>query len=327
MARKAVPSGVVRVQAPAKINLTLRVDARRADGYHDLRTIFQAVALHDMLTFEVVPGPFRLECDDPAFPTDATNLVWRAAQALWRAGGRRGAARDVHVRLVKRIPAQAGLGGGSSDAAATLRALARLWRLTLPQGKLLAVAARLGADVPFFLAGGTALGIGRGDRLFLLPDLPPAWVTIVCPAFGVSTKDAYTWLDEDRAMGRDRAAARERAATSSRRPRAASIPDVFSRMWPPGELGNDLEPPVRRRHPAVGRLVRALMRRGAAYAAMSGSGSAVFGLFLTERSARVAARSLQAPACRTLVTRTLTWKRYGRLSPGLPDLPLTRSIG
>lgn len=299
MARRAIPSGVVRVQAPAKINLTLRVDARRADGYHDLRTIFQAVALHDTLTFEVVPGPFRLECNDPACPSDATNLVWRAAQALWRAGGRRGAAQDLHVRLVKRIPAQAGLGGGSSDAAATLRALARLWRLALPPGKLLAVAARLGADVPFFLTGGTALGIGRGDRLFLLPDLPPAWVAIACPAFGVSTKDAYAWLDEDRAMGRDRASARD-----------ASIPDAFARMWPPGELGNDLEPPVRRRHPAIGRLVRALMRKGAAYAAMSGSGSAVFGLFPAEHGARTAARSLQAPACRTFVTRTLTWKRY-----------------
>jgi 4-diphosphocytidyl-2-C-methyl-D-erythritol kinase len=298
-----MPSRVVRVRAPAKINLTLRVDARRADGYHDLRTVFQAVALHDTLTFEVVPGPFRLECNDPACPTDATNLVWRAAQALWKAGGRRGTARDVRVRIVKRIPAQAGLGGGSSDAAATLGALARLWRLALSPERRLAVAAGLGADVPFFLTGGTALGIGRGDRLFLLPDLPPAWVAIACPAFGVSTKDAYTWLDEDRAMGR--------------RPRAASIPDAFSRMWPPGELGNDLEPPVRRRHPAIGRLVRALMRKGAVYAAMSGSGSAVFGLFPSEGGARAAARALQTPACRTFVTRTLTSS----------DLPLTRSIG
>jgi 4-diphosphocytidyl-2-C-methyl-D-erythritol kinase len=309
----------VRVTAPAKINLTLRVRDRRADGYHDLRTIFQAVALHDTLRFEHRPGPFTLDCDDPACPGDRTNLVWQAAQALWKASGRRGAVRDVHVRIVKRIPAQAGLGGGSSDAAATLRALALLWRRALPPERLRALAGTLGADVPFFLAGGTALGVERGDILFSLPDLPSLWVALALPAFGVSTRDAYRWLDEDRAAHEGRRPPRPRS------PRRQPHP-AFAFLLPFDERGNDLERPVRARHPAIGRLVGAMDRRGAVSAAMSGSGSAVYGLFTTERDARAAADALRGPSCRTLVTRTLSRRRFERLSAASLDLPASRSI-
>jgi 4-diphosphocytidyl-2-C-methyl-D-erythritol kinase len=308
----------VRVAAPAKINLTLHVRDRRADGYHDLRTIVQALALHDTLRFEHRPGPFSLECDDPACPGDRANLVWQAAQALWKASGRHGAVRDVHVRIVKRIPAQAGLGGGSSDAAATLRALTLLWRRELPPERLRALAGTLGADVPFFLAGGTALGVERGDILFPLPDVPSQWVTLALPVFGVRTQDAYRWLDEDRVDHRDRRASRLR---SSRHALGS-----LAGLLPADELGNDLERPVRVRHPAIGRLVGALVRRRAVSAAMSGSGSAVFGLFTTERAARAAANALQGPACRTLVTRTLTRRRFERLSAASLDLPASRSI-
>jgi 4-diphosphocytidyl-2-C-methyl-D-erythritol kinase len=311
---------MVRVRAPAKINLTLRVLDRRADGYHDLRTVFQTLALHDTLRFEHRSGPFTLESDDPACPIDPTNLVWQAAQALWKASGRRGIVRDVHVRIVKRIPAQAGLGGGSSDAVATLRALALLWRRELSPEHLLALAGALGADVPFFLAGGTALGVGRGDILFRLADLSPMWVALALPAFGVSTKDAYGWLDEDRAAHGSGRASRSR---SSRRHRH---PGALVNLLPPDEHGNDLERPVRARHPAVGRLVGALVKRGAANAAMSGSGSAVFGLFPTERAARAAARALQGPACRTFVTRTLARRRFEQLTAASLDLPASRSI-
>src|SRR5713226_5301833 len=122
---------VVRVRALAKINLALRVLGVRPDGYHELRTVFQSIALHDTLTFREAPGPFRITCDDTACPTDATNVVWRAAAGVWAAATRRGAPRDVSVRLVKRIPVQAGLGGGSSDAAAAIAALAALWRVRL----------------------------------------------------------------------------------------------------------------------------------------------------------------------------------------------------
>ena len=140
-------------------------------------------------------GAFRIECAHPACPTDRANLVWRAAELVWQAAGRRGLPRDIVVTIEKRIPLQAGLGGGSSDAAAAIRALSRVWQLDLSRDRQHEIAAALGADVPFFLQGGTALGVERGDLLFPLADLPVAWVTLVIPPFGVSTKDAYRWWD------------------------------------------------------------------------------------------------------------------------------------
>lgn len=290
---------VVRAHAFAKINLTLRVLGVRPDGYHELRTTFQSIALHDTLTFTQhadrvrPPGsmvPMEIVCDDPACPVVRTNLVWRAADAMWRAAGRRGDPSGLRVRLVKRIPMQAGLGGGSSDAAATLRACAALWRVG--DAKVRRAAARIGADVPYFLEGGTALGVERGDRLLPLADRTPSWVVLVLPSFGVSTKDAYGWLD----------AARRRAGGAGGAGRAGE--DVAG--------GNDLEAPVAAHHPEIRRIVRALDRAGAASAAMSGSGSAVFGLFSSLARAESAARSLSGRRCRALVTRTLTRAGYER---------------
>jgi 4-diphosphocytidyl-2-C-methyl-D-erythritol kinase len=267
----------VGVRAFAKINLTLHVLGRRADGYHEVRTTFQSLALHDILRCQTERGPFRIECNDPACPADRANLVWRAAEQVWRATGRRGAVRDTTVRIRKRIPIQAGLGGGSSDAAAALRALALLWRVRLTGDRLRDMAAELGADVPFFLDGGTALGLERGDLLFPLIDRPTAWVVLALPGFGVSTTDAYRWFDRD-------GGARVRSSAA----------------------GNDLEGPVARRHPAIGRLARALRSHGASHAAMSGSGSAVFGLFATRAAAQVAAAAVGSRNCRTFVTRTIS---------------------
>ena len=184
----------VRVSAYAKINLSLRVLGVRPDGYHELRTIFQSIALHDTLTVRARRGPFALRCDDPDCPADQSNLVWRAAERVWAASGRRGALRDVEIRLAKRIPLRAGLGGGSSDAAAALGALGSLWRVK--DASLREIAPSLGADVPYFLDGGTALGLDRGDVVYPLVDHPAAWVTLVVPPFGVSTEDAYGWWDE-----------------------------------------------------------------------------------------------------------------------------------
>jgi 4-diphosphocytidyl-2-C-methyl-D-erythritol kinase len=274
----------IRVRAFAKINLMLRVLGRRADGYHELRTTFQSLALHDTLTIRRERGPFRIECGDADVPTDASNLIARAAAAMWRAAGRRGAPHDVVVALVKNIPIAAGLGGGSSDAAATLRGLARLWRID--EADLPRIAAALGADVPYFLEGGTALGLDRGDTIFPLIDHPPAWVALVVPPFGVSTKDAYGWLDRDR---------------RARRRRTASP-------------GNDLEQPVVRRHREIGRIVAALRRCGATHAAMSGSGSAVFGLFARRADAIEAAGALAGRGRRALVTRTLARGEYRALA-------------
>jgi len=278
----------VRVPAFAKINLSPRIVGTRPDGYHELRTIFQSIALHDVLTIRRASGPLRLTCDDDHVPVDGANLIVRAADAAWRAAGWRGKPRDVSVHLTKRIPLEAGLGGGSSDAAAALRAFGRMWRID-PR-ELKAIASAIGADVPYFLEGGTVLGLDRGDALFPLIDHRPAWVVLALPAFGVSTREAYGWFDADR----------------HRR-----IPE---RRQPGRE--NDLQAPVVRRRPEISRIVTALQHAGADHAAMSGSGSAVFGLFSSRTAARAAAASVARRLSRpALLTRTLSgaayWKRAG----------------
>src|SRR5438876_1620710 len=194
------------VHAFAKINLDLRVLGLRPDGYHELRTTFQSIALADRLTFTRTRGPFHLECDDPAFPTDHSNLIWKAAVQVLAMAWRRDPPFGVTVRVEKNIPMQAGLGGGSSNAAAALRALCTLWKVKPTREQLQHAAARLGADVPYFLEGGTTLGFHRGDTLFPLDDIAPAWVVVVVPEFGVSTKDAFDWWDEanTRRDGRER---------------------------------------------------------------------------------------------------------------------------
>jgi 4-diphosphocytidyl-2-C-methyl-D-erythritol kinase len=263
------------VRAHAKINLDLRVVARRADGYHDLRTTFQSLALHDRLVFRRSRGSFAIESADPAMPRDASNLVWRAAQALWVASGRAGDVRGIRVAIHKRIPSQAGLGGGSSDAAATLVTLNQLWRTRFDAGDLARLAATVGADVPYFLVGGTALGLGRGEMLYPLPDVPSMGVLLVKPFFGVSTAEAYRWY----------AAA---APTPGENVQALAVP------WYPGPMviANDLEPAVMQHHPQLLAVRRALLRARAEVALMSGSGSAVFGLFPTVAEARAAAAAL-----------------------------------
>jgi 4-diphosphocytidyl-2-C-methyl-D-erythritol kinase len=297
----------MRVSAYAKINLSLRVHGVRADGYHELRTIFQSIALHDSLTVRIRRGPFALRCDDPACPIGGANLVWRAAEHVWTASGRGGVMRDVEMQLTKRIPLSAGLGGGSSDAAAALRALGKLWRVKAPL--LREIAATLGADVPYFLEGGTVLGLDRGDTLYPLVDHPAAWIALVLPSFGVSTAEAYSWFDHARVNAAP--AAMDQAVC------------------------NDLEPPVAARHPEIAEIAGGLRRAGASHAAMSGSGSSVFGLFESRRSAERAARALVSAAGparrRALVTRTLNRAAYQRLA-GIPahriNLPFApRSLG
>lgn len=284
-------SSVLSVRAFAKINLDLRVGAVQPDGYHDVRTVLQTLRLHDTLTFTRRSGPFAITCDTPGVPLDQKNLVWKAAALLHAAAGRRGdAPSGVRVHLEKRIPAEAGLGGGSSDAAATLLALTRLWRLDPDLPTLLRLAARLGADVPFFLAGGTALGVGRGDDVSPLVEPGPTDVVLVKPPFGVPTPDAYRWFDGD---GPGRPSRRARRLPAS---------------WPAWSAGarNDLEAPVARRHPDIRRIVQRLSRLGADYAAMSGSGSAVFGLFPDRLTAAGAQADLVARGWRAWATRTLS---------------------
>jgi len=300
----------VRVRACAKINLTLRVLGIRADGYHELRTTFQSLALHDTLTFAAAPGPFRIISNDPDCPTDQSNLVWKAAARLWNAAGRPGDPDGVTVRITKRVPVQAGLGGGSSDAAAALRALRALWGLEVADERLEDIGRDLGADVAFFLTGGTVLGVERGDLLFPLVDAPRAWVVLARPDFGVGTKDAYAWWD----AAWHGSAEAQPGPFSPSPPSRPSGPSRPSRPNRKDEWTNDLQGPVVARHPRILRLVRSLTRNGAQFSAMSGSGSAVFGLFPDKGTAERAAASLRSRTVSTWVTRTTTRNEHERAS-------------
>ena len=285
------------VRAHAKVNLDLRVLGVRADGYHELRTVFQTIELHDTLVCAERPGPFTLACRTAGVPLDSSNLVWKAAAALWTALGRGGGIRDAVVQIEKKIPVEAGLGGGSADAAAALMALGRLWG-GAPITLLREVGATIGADVPFFLSGGTALGLGRGEEIYPLVDLPPHFVVIVRPPFGVSTAEAYAWYDEDRASGQ----------RENREFQMLPVP------WPTraAQMINDLEPPVMRRHQEIGTFKQLLRDLGATAAAMSGSGSAVFGLFRSRKAAEHAVKPLTRNGARALVTRTVSRAEHER---------------
>jgi 4-diphosphocytidyl-2-C-methyl-D-erythritol kinase len=296
-ARSTTVSKRVRARAYAKVNLDLRVLGNRSDGYHELRTVFQSVALHDTLLCVTRPGPFALRCRTSGVSLDESNLVWRAASALWTAMGRTGALSGVSISIKKQIPMQAGLGGGSADAAATLMALARVWG-GVPLSVVRDVAGGIGADVPYFLSGGTALGLGRGDEIYPLVDLPTHWVVIVQPPYGISTAEAYSWYEEDRAAGH-------------REPRE---PQMLPVPWPTraAQMINDLEPPVVRRHPEIGTLKSVLREAGAVAAAMSGSGSAVFGLFRTQAAAIRALKPVTRAGARARLTRTLSRAEHER---------------
>jgi len=289
----------VTIRAHAKINLDLRVLGMRPDGFHELRTVFQAISLHDTITCIPREGPFTLESDSTAVPLDRTNLIWRAAEALWRALRRTGPLRDLVIRFDKRIPVQAGLGGGSANAAATLMALVRAWQAPVRIAQLTDVAATLGADVPFFLAGGTALGLGRGDEIYPLADLPRHWIVLLVPGFGVSSGDAYRYYDEERTGGRGPV-----------NPEAQYVPGP----WPSraAQMINDLEVPIARHHPEVDQMKAALRRAGALAAAMSGSGSAVFGLFQKQSDATKAVRRLSGSGWQVVLTQSLGRDEYAK---------------
>ena len=281
----------VTVRARAKINLDLRILGRRADGYHELRTIFQTLTFHDTVAVSRVEGPLTIAGDASKMPLDHSNLAWRAADALWRAAGPRREPFGVRIAIVKRIPAQAGLGGGSSDAAATLVALSQLWNFRLSRAELASIARPLGADIAFFLTGGTALGLGRGDEIYPLADLPAHHVVVAWPGHGVSTVDAYRWFTEFHAR---------RARTAEQDGRAGG--------WDAERLeasGNDLEGPVEAHRPEIRKIRSTLTACGARIAHMSGSGSAVFGLFESKAKAEHACSAVKAAGWAGMSTRTL----------------------
>lgn len=259
------------LRAYAKINLGLRILARRPDGYHDIETIFHQINLYDEI--ELTQSEGGIHCiTSGADIAEETNLCVRAARLLQSATG---ASHGVTIQLTKRIPIGAGLGGGSADAAATLRGLNILWGLRLSDADLRQLAAQLGSDVPFFILGGTALGTGRGEILEPLELSIPYWIVVCIPQVHVSTAWAYSQVSP----------ARERNITSVGTFRRDGIFDFTM-------LQNDFEPVVFRAYPEIAALKEELLRRGAVCALMSGSGSSVFGLFSDEQQARRAEREL-----------------------------------
>jgi 4-diphosphocytidyl-2-C-methyl-D-erythritol kinase len=301
---------MVSIRAHAKINLDLRVLGMRADGFHELRTVFQALTLYDTIRCIPRDGPFAIECSSAGVPLDRSNLIWRAAQTLWRALRRPGEVRDVVVQLEKHIPLQAGLGGGSADAAATLMALAHTWRVPVKPSQLTDVAAHIGSDVPFFLSGGTALGLGRGEEIYPLTDLPRHWIVLLIPGFGVSTSEAYGWYDAEPEL--------------SRAPRE---PQHVPGPWPSraAQMINDLEAPIAAHHPEIDQMKAALKRAGAVAAAMSGSGSTVFGLFQKRRDAVVTAERLKGSGWHVILTESVGRGEYASLAaPRRTSLPHSR---
>lgn len=290
--------GRLQVRAPAKINLDLRVLRRRPDGFHEVTTILQSVALHDTLSITARRGPLTVRSAAAAVPRDRDNLVWTAAAALWRALGRSGDPAGAAVVVRKRIPSAAGLGGASSDAASALRGLRSWWAPSVSRRLLEDVAARVGSDVPFFLRGGTVRAAGRGERLRRLPALERRWVVLAAPGFGVSTADAYRWWDLD---GPEPGA-------------GGPVPAPGGWRRDPGRLRNDLEAPVARRHPEIGALAACLRSAGALHGALTGSGSVVFGLFASRARAVRARRALRPAAALTLLTRTIDAAAHARLA-------------
>jgi 4-diphosphocytidyl-2-C-methyl-D-erythritol kinase len=257
----------VRIEARAKINLGLEILRKRPDGYHDIRTLFQEIGLADLLEIEDAAGPeIRLEGDDLSIPWDETNLVHRAARALRE---RTGTGRGAILRVTKRIPAGGGLGGGSADAAAALSGLNEVWAAGLSREALAELGRGLGADVPFFLHGGLCLGEERGDRVTELADLPRRFVVLAFPPFPVSTALVYRSLPSS-------------ALTSDE---TDSKIVQFLRTGELGSLENRLEETIFRLFPELHVYPAQFRYHGAELSLVTGSGSAVFGLFRGRESA------------------------------------------
>jgi 4-diphosphocytidyl-2-C-methyl-D-erythritol kinase len=293
---------LVLVPAYAKVNLRLDVLGRRADGYHELRTIFQAISLHDTLVLETKREPgidLRIAGNSQlAGEPGQDNLVHRAIEELGREIGLQ---QGVHAVLTKRIPVGRGLGGGSSDAAAALVGLLRLTGKRIAAARLLEIASGLGADVPFFLHGGRALGIGRGDEIYPLPDVVRRQLLVISPhEISVPTKDAYEWLSQELTNGED----------------PTKLMRFCALCWRPqgGALSNDFEAAVFPRYSRLAAIKRELLQQGAAEASLAGSGSAVFGVYQHPAKARRAARAF--PKDQVFLCSTLSRAEYRRKMGG-----------
>jgi 4-diphosphocytidyl-2-C-methyl-D-erythritol kinase len=264
----------------AKINWTLEILGKRADHYHELRTLLQTINLADELTFEPLEQGIEIICDHPDVPCDERNLVYRAARLLEGFSGRAREAPGVRVTIKKRLPVAAGIGGGSSNAAMTLIALKKLWNLALAPRDLYLLGAKLGADVPFFLIGGTCLGVGRGDEVYPLTEINTDHLLLVNAGISVSTKEVYGSLPPELT---NPGPVVKMPLSLEAANAAIAQPDELS------ILHNDLEYTVFARHPLLAEIKRKFVSAGARGVLMSGSGSTIFAIFDSDQ-ARIKAR-------------------------------------
>ena len=292
MTHKELKMAAVRISSHAKVNLFLRVLAREEDGFHGIETLFCRIGLADELTAEPRNGKdVTIETTGPDVGPADQNLAVRAAHAVLEATGRKF---GVHLGLTKRIPLRAGLGGGSSNAAAALLAVNHLANSAVPRHELLQVGSRLGSDVPFFLSGGAfALGWGHGERLMRLPPLPAAPALLLIPPIGVPTADGYRWVDQARAAGHSRGA-------------VALDLEALSTWGSIGRMaGNEFESVVFGRHPEIRAAFEALTATHPLICRMSGSGSAIFAVYRNTRDRDDAMMALSPRLGQRIATETL----------------------
>ena len=272
----------------AKVNLGLRILRKRPDGFHDIQTILQTIDLQDKLRLSPTQhGNIQVRCQHPEVPSGAKNLAHRAARLIQREFNIRG---GCQIEIIKKIPPAAGLGGGSSNAAAALIGLNELWKLHLSKKKLLELAARLGSDVPFFLEGGTALAEGRGERLTSLRLVPDFWLVLIKPEFSIDTSWAY---------GRVKIP----LTSNSQYVKLKGLKEILTLEQLSSFLDNDLEDAVGASYPSIGEMKEELLSKGAMGAAMSGSGSSVFGLVKTKKAAERLAKRVNRAKWQVFVVR------------------------
>jgi 4-diphosphocytidyl-2-C-methyl-D-erythritol kinase len=288
-----MPSSI-QIRSYAKINWTLDVLFKREDGYHELRTIYQTISLHDLIRITETSGAIEIVCDDSRVPCDETNLAHKAASQFRELAGTK---RGARIEIEKRIPVAAGLGGGSSNAAMVLLGLSRLWNFQPEETDLAGIAARLGSDVPFFLIGGTVLGVGRGEEVYSIEQVECECLLLVNPGFAVSTAEAYGRLSR---------------LTSARS--AAMMPFTFFAAKGIRELSlavtNDLEEVVLAAHPEIAEVKHRLLSLGARQALMSGSGATVFGVFENMEMSRRAQSEMRAAGYWSEPARAISRREY-----------------
>lgn len=316
----------IGVRSFAKINIGLRIGPRREDGFHELRTIYQTIALADIVRVDASRGVgIEIYCKDPRVPADETNTCWRVADRFLRAIKTRS---RIRITIEKRLPVQGGLGSASSNAVATLLGLERAMKKQLAPDERLRIAAEVGSDLPLFLIGGTVLGTGRGEQVFAMQDLPSFPCVIATPDVGVSTPVAFADWDK-RKHEHEKLTSQNGFCTMNTFSHSVyewfsgtsySPTGVPAKGWDRAEallldlvrtgIENDFESVIFPKYPAIREVKRALEKSGAKYVSLSGSGSAVYGLFGDAADAEKAAKSLNDNDIPAQATATLTRDQY-----------------